>query len=86
MRRFCPALVPFVAGASRMPFRQFLWYNALGAAIWSAGSVLLGYFLGASWRVADRWIGRGSLLIGGAVLLALVVTATRRHARTTEVK
>jgi membrane protein DedA with SNARE-associated domain len=33
-------LVPFVAGASRMPYRQFLAYNALGAVLWTC--VLLG--------------------------------------------
>jgi undecaprenyl-diphosphatase len=68
---FARALVPFVAGASRMPYRQFLRYNALGAALWSVGFVLLGYFLGASWRVAERWIGRTSMILGGAIVLIL---------------
>jgi undecaprenyl-diphosphatase len=66
---FARALVPFVAGASRMPYRQFLGYNALGAALWSVGFVLLGYFLGASWRVAERWIGRTSMILGGTIVL-----------------
>ena len=68
---FARALVPFVAGASRMPFRQFLGYNALGAALWSVGFVLLGYFLGASWRVAERWIGRTSMILGGIIVLII---------------
>jgi undecaprenyl-diphosphatase len=68
---FARALVPFVAGASRMPYRQFLMYNALGAALWSIGFVLLGYSLGASWRVAEQWIGRSSLFLGGVVAVAL---------------
>ena len=79
---FARALVPFVAGTSRMPYRQFLVYNGLGAALWSVGFVLLGYFLGASWRVAERWIGRTSLVVAGTV--AVVVLATwfwRRHRR-----
>ncbi|MEP7328695.1 MAG: DedA family protein, partial [Betaproteobacteria bacterium] len=49
---FARALVPFLAGASRMPYRVFLPYNALGAVLWSIVVVLLGYFLGASWQVA----------------------------------
>jgi membrane protein DedA with SNARE-associated domain len=67
---FARALVPFVAGASRMPYRQFLVYNALGAALWAIAFTLLGYSLGASWGAAEQWIGRGSAIIGAAVLLA----------------
>lgn len=68
---FARALVPFLAGSSQMPYRQFLPYNALGAVLWSITIVLLGYFLGASWGVAERWIGRASAIIGG-VLLAIL--------------
>jgi membrane protein DedA with SNARE-associated domain len=71
---FARALVPFVAGTSRMPYGRFLAYNALGAVLWTMTFVMLGYLLGASWRVAEQWIGRGSLILGivaGAVLLVL---------------
>jgi undecaprenyl-diphosphatase len=71
---FARALVPFVAGTSRMPYGRFLAYNALGAVLWTVTFVMLGYLLGASWRVAEQWIGRGSLILGivaGAVLLVL---------------
>lgn len=79
---FARALVPFVAGASRMPYRQFLVYNALGAVLWTVGCVLLGYFLRASWQVAERWIGRTSLVAGVVVLLVVAVAwAWRRRAR-----
>ena len=65
---FARALVPFLAGASRMRYRQFIVYNAIGAVLWTLACVLLGYFLGASWRVAEQWISRTGLVIG--VLLA----------------
>jgi len=71
---FARALVPFVAGTSRMRYGRFLAYDALGAVLWTVTFVLLGYLLGASWRVAEQWIGRGSLIVGivaGAVLLGL---------------
>jgi membrane protein DedA with SNARE-associated domain len=78
---FARALVPFVAGTSRMRYRQFLIYNALGAVLWAIGFVILGYVLGASWQVAEKWIGRTSLILGVLALVALVVWRRRRHAK-----
>jgi undecaprenyl-diphosphatase len=79
---FARALVPFLAGTSRMPYRQFLIYNALGAVLWTIGCVLLGYSLGASWQLAERWLGRTSTVFGGAVALAgLLAWLWRRRAR-----
>lgn len=78
---FARALVPFIAGASRMSYRRFLLYNALGAALWSAGFVMLGYALGASWRMAEQWIGRTSLALAGVILLAAGIWAWRRRRR-----
>lgn len=81
---FARALVPFVAGASRMPYRRFVLYDALGAALWTVTFVLLGYGLGASWRVAERWMGRTSMLLAGAIAIAgLVLWLRRRRARAT---
>jgi membrane-associated protein len=75
-------LVPFVAGASRMSYRKFVIYDALGAVLWTIGFVTLGYVLGASWQVAEKWIGRSSLILGGVILLlAVVVWVRRRRAR-----
>jgi membrane protein DedA with SNARE-associated domain len=80
---FARALVPFVAGTSRMRYRQFFIYNAFGAVLWTIGFVTLGYVLGASWQVAEKWIGRTSLILAGVVaLVALVVWRRRQRART----
>jgi undecaprenyl-diphosphatase len=62
---FARVLVPFLAGSSKMPYRQFIPYNVLGAALWASAVVLLGYFLGASWQRAEHWIGRASSIVGG---------------------
>lgn len=70
---FARALVPFLAGSSRMPYRQFLPYNVAGAVAWTIVIVSLGYFLGASWQAASKWIGRASAILGAALLLALVI-------------
>ena len=78
---FARALVPFVAGASRMRYRQFIVYNAIGAVLWTLGCVLLGYFLGASWQVAERWISRTGLIIGGLLAVAIIGIWIRRRRR-----
>jgi membrane protein DedA with SNARE-associated domain/membrane-associated phospholipid phosphatase len=70
---FARALVPFLAGSSKMPYRQFITYNALGAALWAPAVVLLGYVLGASWQTAGRWIGRASAILGGIVVFILIL-------------
>ncbi|MEO5659054.1 MAG: DedA family protein, partial [Polaromonas sp.] len=68
---FARALVPFLAGSSRMAYRQFLPYNVLGAALWASAVTLLGYFLGASWQSAERWLGRASAVLGGILVFVL---------------
>jgi len=78
---FARALVPFVAGASRMRYRQFIVYNAIGAVLWTLGCVLLGYFLGASWQVAEQWISRTGLIIGGLLAVAIIGIWIRRRRR-----
>jgi undecaprenyl-diphosphatase len=62
------ALVPALAGASRMPYRKFLFWNALGAMLWAPSFVGLGFLAGRSYRRVEHFAGRA-----GLVLLALVV-------------
>ena len=65
------ALMPFLAGASRMHYRRFVIYNAAGCIIWAALFVLLGYAAGESWRVVEKWIGRAGLFMGLLPVLIL---------------
>jgi membrane protein DedA with SNARE-associated domain len=68
---FLPALTPFVAGISGMPYRRFLPYNAAGAVLWSVGFVLLSYFLGASWQLEEHWLGAASAILGAVLGLGI---------------
>jgi len=70
---FLRALAPFVAGAARMPYRRFLFFNVVGAWAWALCFVLLGYFLGESWWVAERWIGRVGAIAAGVVLAGVLL-------------
>jgi undecaprenyl-diphosphatase len=72
------ALVPALAGMSRMPYRTFLPWNAAGGIIWAPGFVLLGYLAGSSWRRVEQIAGRASLLL---VVLVVVVGAVVLAAR-----
>jgi membrane protein DedA with SNARE-associated domain/membrane-associated phospholipid phosphatase len=67
-----------VAGMSRMPWGTFILYNALGGAIWATAAVLVGYFLGSSLGVVDRWTGQASILLLALAVLALVLYLSYR--------
>lgn len=41
------AFSPVVAGIAHMPYRVFVTYNLLGAALWTSSFTLLGYFAGS---------------------------------------
>jgi len=67
------SLMPFVAGDRRMRYPKFLLFNAMGCIVWANAFVLLGYLAGASWRVAAKWVGVASEIVGGALLLFIVL-------------
>lgn len=49
LARFVPVVrtfVTLVAGVSRMPFRTFIGYTAIGGVLWACGVTIAGYFLG----------------------------------------
>jgi undecaprenyl-diphosphatase len=60
-----------VAGISRMRWLVFLIYNALGGVVWATAVVLVGYFLGSSLALVERWLGRATLLLAAVVALAV---------------
>jgi membrane-associated protein len=75
------ALVPGLAGVSRLPWRTFLPYNVAGGVIWATGVAVLGYLAGAALLTAERRLGMASEILLAVALLALVVAALRRRRR-----
>lgn len=71
------ALVPGMAGMSRMPYRRFLPWNALGGLAWASAFVLLGYLAGSQYKRIEHYAN----LIGLALLAAIVVFLVVRHRR-----
>ncbi|MER6813292.1 DedA family protein [Spirillospora sp. NPDC000708] len=76
------ALMPALAGSSRLPYPKFLLFNFLGGLTWVVTFTLGGYFAGEAFDRAAQWAGRG-LAIGLAVIAvaAIVVWSVRKHRR-----
>ena len=67
------ALMPFLAGASRLPYLRFLVYNATGCFLWATIFSLVGYLFGQNWHLVERWIGRASIFAGIFVGMVLAM-------------
>jgi membrane protein DedA with SNARE-associated domain len=79
---FLRAVMPALAGLSRMPYRRFLAWNAAGGLVWGVGVTLLGFFAGASYQKVAQVLGRGSAaLLAVVVVGAVVVWFVRRRRR-----
>ena len=81
------ALVPAVAGDSRMPYSTFLLWNVIGALLWGPAVVIGGYLAGRSWRVIETYLTGGglvlfALMIVGSVVLHLVRRRRKEQANT----
>ena len=59
---------PFVAGVARMEYAKFLGYNVLGAGVWVASFMFLGFFFGQIPAVQENF----ATTIAGIIVLSLV--------------
>jgi membrane protein DedA with SNARE-associated domain/membrane-associated phospholipid phosphatase len=69
-----------VAGISRMRWGTFILYNALGGAVWATAVVLVGYFLGSSIGLVERWLGRATLVLASVLAVAVAFYLAYRWA------
>ncbi len=76
------AVVPFAAGMGRMPYGRFLLGNAIGGILWGTTFTLVGYWLGGSYQVVEKWMRTGGLaIVALGALVAGIVWLTRWAAR-----
>ncbi len=75
---FLRAVIPGLAGVSKMRYRVFLPANAAGALCWGVLFVLLGYFVGE--RV-EKVTGIASDVLLGLIVVLIVVLFIRRRRR-----
>lgn len=51
------AFSPVIAGASKMHYLKFLFFNVAGGIVWATTFSVLGYFVGNSWYIIKEYIG-----------------------------
>ncbi|MGE7624425.1 DedA family protein [Viridibacillus sp. NPDC096237] len=73
--RFMPFIrtfIPFIAGASRMHYRQFIMYNIIGAFLWVTICTLAGYYFGNIPVIKDNFSKVILIIIFVSVLPAII--------------
>ena len=90
--RFVPVpafkhLITIPAGMAKMPVRQFMFYNALGGAIFSTAMYLIGYFFGSNQHLIHKAL-KNFTIVCVALLISYIATrvifsqiAKRRRAK-----
>ncbi|WP_426997763.1 DedA family protein [Pseudarthrobacter sp. N5] len=83
---FFRAVMPALAGTSRMHYPRFLAFNAAGGVVWGAGFVLLGFLGGNSYEAVAKAAGRDItavvLLVAVIAFIVWRVRKARRERRT----
>jgi membrane protein DedA with SNARE-associated domain len=80
---FFRAVMPALAGMSKMDYRRFLIANALSALLWGVGYCLLGYFAGGALKQIENsasWVGIAVLVAMLVLVAALYFNKRRREA------
>jgi membrane protein DedA with SNARE-associated domain len=73
-----------VAGTTGMPWRKFLFFNALGAALWVGTWTSVGYFAGDHIETIYRQVSRYSLYLLAAAVAFVIVWVIVRYRRRRE--
>ncbi|MCA2223565.1 DedA family protein [Nonomuraea aurantiaca] len=80
------SLISIPAGVERMPLLTFTLLTTAGSLIWNTVFVLAGYYLGENWSLVEAYVGVGTNVVIGIVVLAVLVfigvrVAERRKGR-----
>ena len=78
--RFVPVvrhIISLPAGIARMRLVPFFVQTLLGASLWGGFLIILGYYMGEHWDTVANKLKRFDLVIGGAIVIAVLVLAVR---------
>jgi membrane-associated protein len=85
LARFIPVIrtfTPTIAGASGMPYRSFVMFNALGGIAWGSGLTIAGYTLGETVPNVDRYLlPIIAMIVVVSAVPAVLEVRRQRHAR-----
>ena len=85
LARFIPvirAFAPVVAGAGKMDYKRFVFFNFFGAVLWAIGVTLAGYYSGSLIPDVDKYL----LPIVGLIVIASVLPALHHILVDTEIR
>lgn len=74
LARFVPiirAFAPVVAGAGKMDYKRFVFFNLVGGILWAIGVTLAGYYLGSLIPDVDKYL----IPIVGLIIIASILPA-----------
>jgi membrane protein DedA with SNARE-associated domain/membrane-associated phospholipid phosphatase len=81
---FVRPLAPFIAGTSRMTYRQFLPYSIIGTGLWGTTFCLLGYVFWRSFSTVSKIAGQATLALGIVAVVAGGIYCAQRRLRRPE--
>ncbi|HEY2832042.1 MAG TPA: DedA family protein [Sporichthyaceae bacterium] len=77
---FFRPVMPALAGMSRMDYRRYLTFNALGGLVWGVTFVTVGDLAGNSYQRVEHTAGKaGAGLVVAVVVVAVVLIGIRSH-------
>lgn len=75
------SLVSIPAGIQGMPMGTFIGYTFVGSLLWNSLLIMLGYELGAQWRIVEDRVGTASNVVWIILGLGFAAFAVRRLVR-----
>lgn len=76
------AIIPFIAGLSRMKRQPFIFWNIISAFMWAMLNVFLGYFSGSLIEsILNKWKGDLSIILLIVIALIAIYFVVKKHGR-----
>ncbi|WP_205699525.1 VTT domain-containing protein [Conexibacter sp. SYSU D00693] len=78
------AVSPFLAGSSGMPLKRFVPYDVLGAGLWSATFLVLGFLFWQSFDTVLEYAEKGAFALGTTIVVVVAAVWLARWLRDPE--